>query len=179
MDGTSGIIRSKRLQGPPIGIAAHVPTYMHDGIGMGFPHPPRKGDDGRSPWFPVEAASVDQAQWANHAATKQRDTIMSSSKTSIEIIARRVLISGKVQGVGFRYSLAERARNLNIQGWCRNLPDGRLEAWLQGTLAPMTEILAWIEQGPPQSVVEHVDVENQAVLEPMLSETIQTFEIRK
>jgi acylphosphatase len=104
---------------------------------------------------------------------------MSSSKTSIETIARRVLVSGKVQGVGFRYALAERARNLNIQGWCRNLPDGRLEAWLQGAKAAMMEILEWIEQGPPQSVVEHVDIENQAVLEPMLSETIQTFEIRK
>lgn len=104
---------------------------------------------------------------------------MSSSKTSIETIARRVLISGKVQGVGFRYSLAEQARSKNIQGWCRNLPDGRVEAWLQGAKAPMMEILEWIGQGPPQAVIENVAVENQAVLEPMLSETIQTFEIRK
>jgi acylphosphatase len=54
-----------------------------------------------------------------------------------------------------------------------------VEAWLQGTTEPMGEIMSWIHQGPPQSVVEHVEIENQAVLEPMLGETIQTFEIRK
>ena len=96
----------------------------------------------------------------------------SSAKPAIETIARRILISGKVQGVGYRYSLAELARDLNIQGWCRNLPDGRVEAWLQGAQEPMSQIMDWIYQGPPQSRVENVEIENQAVLEPMLSETI-------
>jgi acylphosphatase len=54
-----------------------------------------------------------------------------------------------------------------------------VEAWLQGAKTPMLEILQWIGQGPPQAVIDNVDVENQAVLEPMLGESIQTFEIRK
>lgn len=104
---------------------------------------------------------------------------MASSKASVETIARHVLVSGQVQGVGFRYALTEQARSLNIQGWCRNLPDGRVEAWLQGTPGAMAVILAWMHQGPPGSSVEQVAVENQAVLEPMLGESIQMFEIRK
>lgn len=104
---------------------------------------------------------------------------MPSSKTSVETVARRVLISGKVQGVGYRFALAELARNLNLTGWCRNLPDGRVEAWLQGGKPQMEEMLNWMQQGTPSSVVENVSIENQAVLEPMLGESIETFEIRK
>lgn len=103
----------------------------------------------------------------------------SSSQTSVQPIARRVLISGLVQGVGYRFALADYARHLNISGWCRNLSDGRVEAWLQGSPAPVNELLAWIHHGPPQASVAHVEVEEQAVLEPMLQENIQTFEIRK
>jgi len=103
----------------------------------------------------------------------------SSSETSIQTVANRVLVSGKVQGVGYRYTLAEQARTLNIRGWCRNLPDGRVEAWLQGSPQAMESILDWMHRGPSQAQVEHVAIESQAVLEPMLSETIQTFEIRE
>lgn len=103
----------------------------------------------------------------------------SSSHTSVQPIARRVLISGKVQGVGYRYALAAYARDLNISGWCRNLPDGRVEAWLQGNPTALEPILAWLYKGPPQAVVEHVEIEHQATLEPMLQESIQVFEIRK
>jgi acylphosphatase len=104
---------------------------------------------------------------------------MSSSRASTETVARRVIISGAVQGVGYRYSLAELARNLNITGWCRNLQDGRVEAWLQGSKEAINTTLDWIHKGPPEAVVHHVEIENQAVLEPMLGETIQTFEIRR
>ena len=104
---------------------------------------------------------------------------MASFKMSVETVVRRVLISGTVQGVGYRQSLAERARQLNIQGWCRNLPDGRVEAWVQGLPDAVADILAWMHKGPPNAVVEKVESEEQALLEPMLSETIQMFEIRK
>lgn len=104
---------------------------------------------------------------------------MASSRTHVETIAKRVLISGKVQGVGYRYALAELARLLNVQGWCRNLKDGRVEALLQGTQPAIDEILEWLHKGTTESTVEAVSVEDQAVLEPMLGENIQTFEIRK
>ena len=104
---------------------------------------------------------------------------MPSSKASVETIARRILVYGKVQGVGYRFALAEQARNLNIMGWCRNLPEGQVEAWIQGGKEAVGNLLGWMQQGPPQAVVEHLAVENQAVLEPLLGETIHAFEIRK
>ncbi len=104
---------------------------------------------------------------------------MPSSKASDETIARRVLISGRVQGVGYRYNLAELARALNISGWCRNLSTGQVEAWVQGSRHTVEQLLDWMQQGPPSAMVEHVAIEDQAVLEPMLRETIETFEIRR
>lgn len=104
---------------------------------------------------------------------------MASFKTSVETVVRRVLISGTVQGVGYRQALAERARQLNLQGWCRNLPDGRVEAWVQGLPDAVAEVLAWMHIGPPSAKVEKVEIEEQALLEPLLSESIQLFEIRK
>jgi acylphosphatase len=104
---------------------------------------------------------------------------MSSFSSSVETVARRVMISGQVQGVGFRQALAELARDLNVTGWCRNLADGRVEAFILGTKDAIAAMLDWMQKGPPSAVVHHVDVENQAVLEPMLGETIQTFEIRR
>src|SRR3954465_4477520 len=104
---------------------------------------------------------------------------MSSSKTRVQSVARRVLVSGSVQGGGYRASLSERARELNIEGWCRNLPDGRVEAWLHGQPTAVEELLTWMRQGPPGAPVSDVNVEIQAVLEPMLSESVELFEIRK
>ncbi len=104
---------------------------------------------------------------------------MSSSKVSTQIIAKRVLVSGKVQGVGFRFALADKARSAHIQGWCRNLPTGQVECLMQGEASKLNALLDWLQQGPPGAIVENVTIEDQAVLEPMLGESIQAFEIRK
>ncbi|WP_373533269.1 acylphosphatase [Vampirovibrio sp.] len=104
---------------------------------------------------------------------------MPSSRTTHSMAAKRVLISGKVQGVGFRYALAELARSLNIQGWCRNLASGEVEASFQGEASQVMALMDWLRQGPPGAVVAQVVVEDQAILEPLLGESIQTFEIRK
>jgi len=104
---------------------------------------------------------------------------MSSSKTRVQMIARRVLVSGTVQGVGYRASLREQARELNIEGWCRNTPEGQVEAWLQGPVDRMETLLSWMEQGPSDAQVSHIEVEPQALLEPMLGESVELFQIRK
>jgi len=95
------------------------------------------------------------------------------------MIARRVLVSGNVQGVGYRASLLEKARELNIEGWCRNTPEGQVEAWLQGPIDMVDNLLNWMQQGPPDAQVSHLEVEPQAILEPMLGESVELFQIRK
>ena len=71
---------------------------------------------------------------------------------------RHVTVSGRVQGVAFRYATRERARELELAGWVRNLPDGRVEAHVEGEERALEEFLTWIEQGPPSARVTAVEV---------------------
>ena len=75
----------------------------------------------------------------------------------------RALISGRVQGVCFRAATAERARELGVQGWVRNLADGRVEVLAAASddtaLATFRE---WLHEGPPAARVEQVRFEAAA-----------------
>jgi acylphosphatase len=75
-----------------------------------------------------------------------------------EPIRRRVLISGRVQGVGFRWSCRRMAESQGVAGWCRNLPDGRVEAVFEGDPAAVDRAVAWSRGGPPSALVTSVDV---------------------
>lgn len=68
-----------------------------------------------------------------------------------------VFIEGRVQGVGFRYAVLERAATLGLTGWVRNLPDGRVEAEFEGAYVSLEEILDWCRHGPRYASVTHVD----------------------
>ena len=70
----------------------------------------------------------------------------------------RVVIEGKVQGVFFRANMQRVARSLDLAGWVRNLPDGRVEAVLEGAENNMAAMLDWCRQGPPYAVVRQVEV---------------------
>ena len=59
------------------------------------------------------------------------------------IVCVRVFITGKVQGVGYRYSTVQEAQRLGVKGWVRNRIDGRVEAIFAGTEALITNILQW------------------------------------
>lgn len=76
----------------------------------------------------------------------------------MELLEARARISGKVQGVFFRWSTSEEARRLGVTGWVRNLPDGAVEALFQGPEAAVEAIIAWCGQGPPNARVEGVEV---------------------
>ena len=75
-----------------------------------------------------------------------------------ETVRRRVLISGRVQGVGFRWSCRRMAESQGLAGWCRNLPDGRVEAVFEGDAAAVERAVAWSRGGPPSALVTSVDV---------------------
>ncbi len=68
-----------------------------------------------------------------------------------------VLIRGRVQGVGFRYSTYHEALGLGLDGWVRNLPDGRVEAVFEGDKDTLDQMLAWCQRGPRMAQVTHVE----------------------
>ena len=74
-------------------------------------------------------------------------------------IARRLTISGRVQGVGFRYALADEARARQLSGWVRNRRDGTVEALVAGPEAEVEAMIAWARRGPPAARVFEVKVE--------------------
>ncbi|WP_282204338.1 acylphosphatase [Kitasatospora fiedleri] len=74
------------------------------------------------------------------------------------MIRRRVLVSGTVQGVFFRDSCRRTAAEAGVAGWVRNLPDGQVEAVLEGDPAAVEQLVAWMRHGPSRAVVEHVEV---------------------
>jgi acylphosphatase len=75
-------------------------------------------------------------------------------------VARRFLISGRVQGVGFRYFAERNAAREGIHGWVRNLPDGRVEAAAEGEAEAIDRFEGRLRQGPPGARVDRVEVED-------------------
>ncbi|MCA1819399.1 MAG: acylphosphatase [Thermoplasmatota archaeon] len=86
-----------------------------------------------------------------------------------------VYVTGTVQGVWFRESARTQASQLNVTGWIRNLPDGRVEAVFEGTPFAVDALVAWCRLGPGRAKVRHVDV-NESDVE---SAEAATFEVRR
>ena len=72
-----------------------------------------------------------------------------------------VYISGRVQGVFFRYTAKELADQLGVTGWIKNLPDGRVEAVVEGEEEKVDEMLEFFHKGPPLARVDKVEVKNE------------------
>jgi acylphosphatase len=66
---------------------------------------------------------------------------------------RRLAISGRVQGVGYRMYMERKARGLGVTGWVRNRRDGSVEAMVQGTPEMIAAIIDWARHGPPGALV--------------------------
>ncbi|WP_029145809.1 acylphosphatase [Microbacterium luticocti] len=65
-----------------------------------------------------------------------------------------VIVSGDVQGVGYRYTMRLEAREAGVAGWVRNRRDGSVEAEIEGTDEQVDALLAWMAQGPPGARVD-------------------------
>lgn len=70
----------------------------------------------------------------------------------------KVVITGRVQGVGFRASCQRQAVALGLTGWVRNRWDGAVEALFEGPAEAVDAMLAWCHQGPPMAYVTGVEV---------------------
>lgn len=71
-------------------------------------------------------------------------------------------VSGRVQGVCFRAAAADKARELGLGGWVRNLPDGRVELQARGPRDALDRFADWLHEGPPAARVDDVAMEEQA-----------------
>jgi len=75
-----------------------------------------------------------------------------------EKVRAHVLVSGLVQGVFFRSHMVQKAKELGVFGWVRNLAEGRVEAVFEGERAKVKEIVKWAKSGPPGAIVDHLDL---------------------
>lgn len=69
-----------------------------------------------------------------------------------------VFISGLVQGVFFRWNTKKMADKLQLSGWVRNLPDGRVEAIFEGDKESIEKMIEWCKKGPSEAIVEKVEI---------------------
>ena len=76
-----------------------------------------------------------------------------------ERVRAHVYVSGYVQGVYFRANTREAAEGRNVDGWVRNLDDGRVEAVFEGREGAVEALVKWCHSGSAQATVEDVDVE--------------------
>ncbi len=89
------------------------------------------------------------------------------------MIARHLIIAGRVQGVFFRNSTVAEARKRHLVGWVRNVRDGTVEAFVQGTPEDVEALLQWCRRGPPAA-----DVTGLTVTDTVPDPALETFEKR-
>jgi acylphosphatase len=77
------------------------------------------------------------------------------------VIRRRVLVSGEVQGVGFRENCRRQATAHGVAGWVRNRIDGRVEAAFEGDPAAVEAMVAWCRHGPRWAQVTDLQVSDE------------------
>ena len=84
-----------------------------------------------------------------------------------------VRVSGQVQGVFFRDSTRQKAEELGLAGWVKNLPDGQVEAVFEGPSQVVREMVRWCEEGPQHASVENVDTDFESA-----GGDLEGFEVR-
>ena len=78
-------------------------------------------------------------------------------------VCRHGYVSGRVQGVSFRQATAAQAERLDLDGWVRNLADGRVEVLFEGEEAAVNELASWLQQGPEAAEVTTLELQEQAL----------------
>jgi acylphosphatase len=86
--------------------------------------------------------------------------------------AKRWLINGNVQGVGFRFFVQDKATTLGLSGWARNVDDGRVEVYAVGSANKLSDLAAALHVGPRMAEVRSVE-EHEAKIENVLGFTIR------
>ena len=91
------------------------------------------------------------------------------------MVTRQIRVRGRVQGVGFRYSLRLEAERAGVRGWVRNRRDGSVEALFQGDAEAVARLVAWAHHGPPAAQVEEL---HESDAEPAFAQPYHQFDER-
>ena len=81
----------------------------------------------------------------------------------------KAVVSGKVQGVGYRMSTRNRAKQLNLRGYVQNLSNGNVAIVARGEDASVNSLIEWAKSGSPSAVVDNLEIE-------VLSDNLEEFE---
>jgi acylphosphatase len=81
-----------------------------------------------------------------------------NNQSQANLLRAHVFVSGRVQGVNFRWYTQRKAQDLNLTGWVRNLWDGRVEAIFEGQEKAVRAAVAWCHTGAPSARVDNVEV---------------------
>jgi acylphosphatase len=98
---------------------------------------------------------------------------MPSTGDKSTLLARRFLVRGRVQGVGFRWFVEREAHILKIAGWVRNNPDSTVEVLAQGTLEQLAGLHSRLREGPRAARVDEVEVKDTDPIPALTSFQIQ------
>lgn len=77
----------------------------------------------------------------------------------LDRVRAHVFVSGRVQMVNFRTHARDEAKRAGVDGWVKNLSDGRVEAVFEGARAGVQRLVSWCYSGPPHAEIDHVEVE--------------------
>ncbi|WP_416304889.1 acylphosphatase [Neptunicella sp. SCSIO 80796] len=84
----------------------------------------------------------------------------------------KAFVSGRVQGVFYRASAKQQAKALGLNGYAKNLSDGRVEVWLEGAPQAITQMQQWLKIGPSAAIVE------QVIYQPCEALNLSGFEVQ-
>lgn len=82
-----------------------------------------------------------------------------SASNGADVARLRLVVGGRVQGVGFRYGTLDRAKSLRLTGWVRNCSNGTVEVLAEGAREQLQQLERWCHDGPRGALVSRVDAE--------------------
>jgi acylphosphatase len=124
------------------------------------------------PVYPLEADPPVAGHGRRSGGVTVLPAASEGSKAMTDRVRAHVFVSGRVQGVFYRATTRETAEERGVDGWVRNLDDGRVEAVFEGPEADVESMVEWCHEGSPQAAVDDVDVESE---DP---DGIEGFEVR-
>ena len=75
-----------------------------------------------------------------------------------EKVRAHIVVSGRVQGVFFRFATREKAKELGVSGWVKNSAEGQVEAVFEGEKAKVEQMVKWAKSGPPGAIVNNLNL---------------------